>query len=135
MQQSPRDHNALLHAVGEGANRLFCPVAQPHKLKHFIDPALWYVIKPAGKLQILARGETIIQVLFLENDANMLFQLLALLHHVIPRDPRAPAARIDLPRQHADGGGFASSIWAKKAKNFTMPHIKTNASNCFLFAK
>src|SRR5262249_54218985 len=101
------------HTIRELLNGVPGSISQLHKLQYLINSTDRHIVEPAAKFEILPGRESLIQVLFLENDPNMLFQLLALFDDIVACDPGSATVRIDLPRQQADRSRFSCPVGSK----------------------
>jgi len=72
VQQGARDCQPALHALGESAHHVMCPLAKSHQLQDLGDPSVGvrHAVKRCGKIEVLLGCHFVVERRLLGQDAN-----------------------------------------------------------------
>src|SRR6266516_3282424 len=83
-------------------------------------------VKFARENEIFVYGQLIVEGKLLRHITDHFLDRLNLSHNVVAADSRRSLGRLENSAQHSDDGGFAGTVWAKKAKDRPFPDRKRN---------
>ena len=125
-QQALRDLHAPLQPARKRLHAVRQPILHPQRLRHFPQPRFQrrpaQPVKISAVTQILRHRQLRVETRRLEHHSERLPHGRSFPRHIVPADPRQPAARCQQGRQNPEKCRFAAAVRTEQTENFPLAH-------------
>ena len=109
------------HAAAERPDHAVLAVVEADHLEHLPHPRRDQrgldAVELGMQLEVLLGGQVAVERRVLEDEADVAADVVALAHHVVAGDLRAPARRLGERAEHVDRGGLAGAVRTQESEH------------------